>query len=196
MELGCPHRGGRCRPGRTRFSSPVCLLFRYIWNDPWTGDETLSSPGGAGSITYEPQPIGDRPVGGIGDFHTVRGGIDPGDISVFVPGLSELYICEWIMILGMDPIVPKRRLLLCTISGQWAISNQAKRSYQEFYVHMFVKNSIEPEILNYQILRSVLSRTTHIPSTRREWSTATSSSIIITAFEELNDEGSDTVFHA
>ena len=28
---------------------------------------------------YEPQPIGDRPVGGIGDFHTVRGGINPGD---------------------------------------------------------------------------------------------------------------------
>ena len=49
----------------------------------------------------------DRPVGGTGDFHTVRGGINPGDISVFVPGLLELYICEWIMILGMDPIVPR-----------------------------------------------------------------------------------------
>ena len=47
------------------------------------------------------------PVGGIGDFHTVRGGINPGDISVFVPGLSELYICDSIMILGMDPIVPR-----------------------------------------------------------------------------------------
>ena len=60
----------------------------------------------------------------------------------------------------------------------------------------FRLNSIEPEILNYQILSSVLSRTTNIPSTRREWSTATSSSNIIIAFEELNDEGSDTVFHA
>ena len=106
MELGFPHRGGRCRPERTRFPSAVCVLFNK-WNDPWTGDRTLSSPGGAGSIIYEPQPIRDRPVGGIGDFHTVRGGINPGDISMFVPGLSELYICEWIMILGMDPIVPR-----------------------------------------------------------------------------------------
>ena len=68
----------------------------------------LPSPGGAGSIIYEPQPIRDRPVGGIGDFHTVRGGINPDDISVFVPGWSELYTCEWIdglLILGMDPIV-------------------------------------------------------------------------------------------
>ena len=40
-------------------------------------------------------------------FHTVRGGINPGDVAVFVPGLSELYICDWIMILGMDPIVPR-----------------------------------------------------------------------------------------
>ena len=57
-------------------------------------------------------------------------------------------------------------------------------------------NSIEPEILNYQILSSMLSRTTNILSTKREWSTATSSSMIIIAFEELKDEGSDTVFHA
>ena len=69
--------------------------------------ENLSSTGGDGSIIYESQLIRDTPVGGIGDFHTVRGGINPDDISVFVPGLSELYICEWIMILGMDPIVPR-----------------------------------------------------------------------------------------
>ena len=56
---------------------------------------------------YELQPIRDRPVGGTGDFHTVRGGINPSDICVFVPELSELYICKWIMILGMDPIVPR-----------------------------------------------------------------------------------------
>ena len=74
---------------------------------PWTGDGTLSSPGGAGSIIYKPQPIRDRPVGGIGDFHTVRGGINPGDISVFVPGLSEVYIRKWITMLGMDPIVAR-----------------------------------------------------------------------------------------
>ena len=50
-------------------------------------------------MIYEPQPIRDRPVGGIGGFHTVRGGINPGDVSVFVHGLSELHVCEWIMIL-------------------------------------------------------------------------------------------------
>ena len=86
---------------------PVCLIFRYMVNGPWTGNGTLLSPGGVGSIIYEPQPIRDRPVCGIGDFHTVWGGINPGDISVFVSGLSEFYIFEWIMILGMDPIVPR-----------------------------------------------------------------------------------------
>ena len=58
-------------------------------------------------MIYEPQPIRGRLVGGIGDFRTVRGGINPCDISAFVPGLSELYICEWILILGMGPIVPR-----------------------------------------------------------------------------------------
>ena len=53
---------------------------------------SLSSPGGAGSTIYEPQPIRDRPVGCIEDFHTARGGINPGDICVFVSVLSELYI--------------------------------------------------------------------------------------------------------
>ena len=31
----------------------------------------------------ESQPIRDRPVGGIGDFHTVRGGINPGDMVIY-----------------------------------------------------------------------------------------------------------------
>ena len=31
----------------------------------------------------------------------------PLHIRALVPGLSELYICEWIMILGMNPIVPR-----------------------------------------------------------------------------------------
>ena len=63
-------------------------------NNPWTGDDTLSSPGEDGSIIYELQPIRDRPVGGVGDFHTVREGINSGAISVFVPGSSELYIWD------------------------------------------------------------------------------------------------------
>ena len=56
----------------------------------------------------------------------------------------------------------------------------------------FFRLKLEPEILNCQIISSVLSRTTNtlLP-------VATSSSIIIKiAFEELNDEGRDTVFHA
>ena len=47
----------------------------------------------------------------------MRGGINPGDISVFVPGLSELHICEWIMILGMNgPYRPQMTVTLCAIS--------------------------------------------------------------------------------
>ena len=56
----------------------------------------------------------------------------------------------------------------------------------------FFRLKLEPEILNCQLLSSVLSQLIilYLPE-------ATSSSIIIkTVFEELNDEGSDTVFHA
>ena len=96
--------GGGVDPRELGFFPRLSNFYIY---DPWTGDGTLSAPGGAGSIIYEPQPIRARSVGVIENFHTVRGGINPGDISVFVPGLSELYIYEWIMILGMDPIVPR-----------------------------------------------------------------------------------------
>ena len=55
----------------------------------------LSSPGGAGSIIYDPQPIRDRPVGGVGDyFHTVRRGISSDNIHVrsrFV-GVRYVYV--------------------------------------------------------------------------------------------------------
>ena len=138
MELGFPHRGGRCRPERTRFSSPF-VLFLYIWNFPWTGDGKLSSPVDAGSITYEPQPIRDRPVGGTGDFHTVREGINSGDTSVFVPGLSELYISEWMMVLGMDSIVSRWRLLYVRspANGRPAIRQKAHtRYYYMFYFRL------------------------------------------------------------
>ena len=65
----------------------VLLLDIHTYNDLWTGDGTLSSPGGAGSIIYDPQPIRDRPVGGVGDFHAVRGDINSGDIHPFLfPG--------------------------------------------------------------------------------------------------------------
>ena len=53
-------------------------------------------------MVYEPQQliIEDRPVDGIGDFNTVRGGINPDKISVFVPGIvGVIYI--YIYIFGL-----------------------------------------------------------------------------------------------
>ena len=49
--------------------------------------DPILAHGGAGSI-YDPQSIRDRALWGW-DFHTVRGGNNPGN-TVFVPGLSEL----------------------------------------------------------------------------------------------------------
>ena len=56
----------------------------------------------------------------------------------------------------------------------------------------FFRLKFEPEILNFQILSAVLSRTTN---TYYFYQIATSSSIV-RVLEELNEEGSDTVFHA
>ena len=36
----------------------------------------------------------------------MRGGLNPDAMSVFVPKLSELYICGWIVILGIDLSTP------------------------------------------------------------------------------------------
>ena len=75
---------------------------------PRTEDGTLSSPGGAGSKIYDPQPIRDRPVGGVGDYLlTARGGINPGDIRVRSRVVGVVYMCGWIMIVGWVPIVPR-----------------------------------------------------------------------------------------
>ena len=51
-------------------------------------------PCGAASVIYDPQRIRDRPVGGVEDFHTVRGGINPGDIRVRsrVIGTVNVYV--------------------------------------------------------------------------------------------------------
>ena len=57
---------------------------------------TLSSPSGADSKIHDHQPIGDRPVGGVGGFHaTVLGEISIRMISMFVRGMSELYMSGW-----------------------------------------------------------------------------------------------------
>ena len=57
---------------------------------------------------------------------------------------------------------------------------------------VLLRLKLEPETLNCQILSSVLSRTTK----KTIHQIATISSIIKIAFEELNDESSDTVFRA
>ena len=45
-------------------------------------------------MIYDPQQIRDRPVGGVGDyFHTVRGGINPGDILVRSRVVGVVYVC-------------------------------------------------------------------------------------------------------
>ena len=65
--------GGGVDPRELGFLLPfVLLLDIYIWNGPWTGDGTLPSPGGSGSILYEPQPVRGRPVSGSGELHTLR----------------------------------------------------------------------------------------------------------------------------
>ena len=91
--------GGGVDPTELDFR-PLCAYFCKIENDLWTRDWTLSTPGGTGSIIYDTQPIRDRPVGGVGDFHTLREGVIPGDIHVFVHGLTELHLRGWIMILA------------------------------------------------------------------------------------------------
>ena len=47
---------------------PRFVQLLEIYNGLRNGDGTLSSPGGAGSMIYDPQPIRDRPVGGVGNY--------------------------------------------------------------------------------------------------------------------------------
>ena len=57
--LGFPHRAGRCRPGRTRFSFPRCRSCRDVEGCMNRGWEPILP--GLPSV-YAPQPISDRPV--------------------------------------------------------------------------------------------------------------------------------------
>ena len=143
-------------------------------------------------MIYEPQPIRDRPVGGIGDS-TVRGGINPGDISVFVSGLSEVYIRESIMILGMDRIVPRWRLLYARSPVNERPATRQKGHTRNFG---FMFSSKTRSSLKFSTTKSFVQCYRVLVIFHRPGeSTATSSSIIIIAFEELNDEGRDTVLH-
>ena len=45
-------------------------------------------------MIYDSQPIRDRPVGGVEDYcHTVRGGINPGDIRVRSRVVGVVCVC-------------------------------------------------------------------------------------------------------
>ena len=87
--LGFPHRARRYRPGGYLFSSPGCWSLRGR-KDFSSGDETLSSPGAEGSRCWPEGPLSTH-AGSMSlsqsatsqwgsSFHTVRGGIDPGDL--------------------------------------------------------------------------------------------------------------------
>ena len=71
----------------------------------------------AGSILYNPQPIRDRQVGEVGDFHTVRGGISPSDIRVRSRVVGVVYV--WMDYNpGMGSYRPHMTFTLCTTPGQ------------------------------------------------------------------------------
>ena len=89
------------------------LSIFYIWNDPLDRGWDPIVP--RWSWLYNIRtPANQRSAGRWGGsgifFHTVRRGINAGDIPVFVLGLSELYMCGRIMIMGMEPIVSRWRL--------------------------------------------------------------------------------------
>ena len=63
-----------------------------IYSDLWTGDGSLLSPVGACSILYDPQPLTDRPVGGVvyvwmgSDSGVGRCRLQMTDTSCTIPG--------------------------------------------------------------------------------------------------------------
>ena len=96
--LGFPHPAGRYRPGRPAFTSSVVRVVE-IWKEFWSGDGNLSSPGAAGPRRWPERQLSPR-AGSMSSsqsaitqwswgFHTLQGGIDPGDLPVR-PRLLEL----------------------------------------------------------------------------------------------------------
>ena len=87
-ELGFPHRVGRYRPVGSPSWFPVCwncrdgdefLIWGWDLNLPVSGATSTLTGGAtlAARWLHEPRPISNQPVW-LG-FHTVWGGIDPGD---------------------------------------------------------------------------------------------------------------------
>ena len=64
-------------------------------------------------------------------------------ISVFIPGLSELYMYMWVDYdPGMGPYRPQMTVTLCTIPGQRPTSDQTKRPYQVIHVFLLFSSKI------------------------------------------------------
>ena len=88
MGTGFPHNSGRFRAGRSPFSSPGCCSCRCMEQCLiWGWDHTLRGCAGtwtlarganlAAPLLYQPQPTNNQWM--KAGFHTVRGGIGPGD---------------------------------------------------------------------------------------------------------------------
>ena len=156
-----------------------------IWNELRTGDGTLSYPGRAGSYASPSTSA----IGGRGwDFHTVRGGIIPGDI-LFRPRTVGVVDVVWKDCdPGMGPYRPRVVLTLCTSPGQTAI-----RQVAMFLFSSKINSTLK--ILDCQIPKYCRVLYLQEVGDLQQQSAAAISSITI-ASEELNDEGSDTVFRA
>ena len=84
--LGISDRAGRCRPGRTRFSSPGCRNCRDMGGHMNRGWGPIP-PCCLRSTRRSQSAIGPWDEG----FHTVRGGVDPGKIDFRPCGVVEIW---------------------------------------------------------------------------------------------------------
>ena len=131
MGLGFLHPTGRYRPGGSAFSSPGCWIHRDMEGFLIRGWE-LILPGcvgtsalargakrspRAGSMSPSQSATSQRDWG----LHTMRGGIDPGDLRFRprVVGVAKVY--GRVSIQGMRTYPCRSALALCTITSQSAI---------------------------------------------------------------------------
>ena len=176
MELGFPHRGGRCRPEGSPFASPVCLIFRCM---EWPLDRGWDPIVPGWSWLYNIRISANLEIGrsaALGIYTLC------GEVSILViypssfPGcrscihVNGLWFWEWTL---SSPDNGYFMYDLRPMSDQ----QSDKKAIPGTLCFYFCLNSIEPEILIHQILwkkyfedvsREVRTINTNIPSTRRE----------------------------
>ena len=116
---------------------------------------------------YDPQPKSEigRSVG-LGIISTLCGEVSILVISVFVPGLSELYMYVWMDYdAGMGPYRPKMTVTFTYDPRPMSDQRSDKKAIPGIY-GFFLRPKLEPDILSCQFLSSVLSHATNTPSTR------------------------------